>query len=96
MGRLCGSYFDNIVIRRGHYLRGRDEQNMYQILQKGIKEGGKTESVTIIPESDEAIRHAVKQAIKNELVVVLGDGVPNDISIVNQIRDEANAIGSPV
>jgi cyanophycin synthetase len=93
MGRLCGSYFDNIVIRRGHYLRGRDEQSMYQILQEGINEGGKTESVTIIPESDEAIRHAVKQAIKNELVVVLGDGVPNDISIVNKIRDEANAIG---
>jgi cyanophycin synthetase len=96
MGRLCGAHFNNIVIRRGHYLRGRDEQNMYQILQEGIKEGGKTESVTIIPESDEAIRHAVKQAIKNELVVVLGDGVPNDISIVNKIRDEANVIGAPV
>jgi cyanophycin synthetase len=45
MGRFAPSYFDNIVIRRGHYLRGQ-------------------------------------QAIKNELVVVLGDGVPNDISIV--------------
>ena len=93
MGRLCGSHFDNIVIRRGHYLRGRDEQEMYRILQEGIKEGGKTDTVKIVPESADAIRQAVKQARKNELVVVLGDGVPNDISIVNKIRDEANALG---
>jgi cyanophycin synthetase len=94
MGRLCGAHFDSIVIRRGNYLRGRDEQQMYRILQDGIKEGGKTESVNIVPESADAIRHAVKEAGKGDLVVVLGDGVPNDISIVNKIRDEANAFSS--
>jgi cyanophycin synthetase len=88
MGRLCGAHFDNIVIRRGHYLRGRDEQEMYRILQAGIKEGGKTKSVEIVPESGEAITKAVNNANKGELVVVLGDGVPNDIAIVNKLRDK--------
>ncbi|HEX8289708.1 MAG TPA: cyanophycin synthetase [Pyrinomonadaceae bacterium] len=92
MGRLCGKHFDNIVIRRGNYLRGRDEQQMYQILQEGIKEGGKAANVKIIPESQDAIRNAINQAGKGELVVVLGDGVPNDISIVNKIRDEVNSV----
>ncbi len=90
MGRLCGSFFERVVIRRGHHLRGRDEQEMYRLLEEGIKAGGKTESIKIIPESDEAINEAVKNAEKGELVVILGDDVLNDIAIVNQIRDEIN------
>ncbi len=91
MGRLCAAHFDSIVIRRGHYLRGRDEQNMYQILQEGIKSSGREEvTVKLIPESYEAIDYAVSQSKMGELVVVLGDGVPNDLSIINKLRDKAH------
>ncbi|HEY0659456.1 MAG TPA: cyanophycin synthetase, partial [Pyrinomonadaceae bacterium] len=90
MGRLCAEHFERIIIRRGHYLRGRDEQNMYELLQAGIKEAGKDTKVKIMPESRDAIQYAVKQSYKGELIVVLGDGVPNDIALVNQIRDEVN------
>ncbi|MCU1289935.1 MAG: cphA [Acidobacteria bacterium] len=94
MGRLCGKHFNNVIIRRGNYLRGRDEQQMYRILQEGIKEAGKDTQINIIPESMDAIRQAVKQAEPGELVVVLGDGVPNDLSIINKLRDEVNALNA--
>jgi len=91
MGRLCGAYFERVVIRRGHHLRGRDEAEMYRLLKEGIKEGGRAASVEIVPESREAILYAVENSKPGELIVLLGDDVANDISIVNQIRDDMNA-----
>ena len=93
-GRVAGEVFDRIVIRRGNYLRGRDEHEMYDLLKAGIAESGREPAVRVIPEGAAAIRHAVKNARKNELVVTLGDRVPDDIAIVQGLRDEyANTDG---
>lgn len=88
MGRIAGENFDRIVLRRGHYLRGRDEQQTYQLLQQGIAASGNEPQVRIIPESKEAIHHAVKNCRKGELVVTLADRVPDDIAAVQEIRDK--------
>jgi len=87
-GRVAGENFDRIVIRRGHYLRGRDEQNMYDLLKTGIGESGREPVIRVIPEGPDAIRHAVKNARKNELVVTLADKVADDIVTVHALRDE--------
>jgi cyanophycin synthetase len=92
MGKLCGENFERIIIRRGDYLRGRGEQNMYQLLQEGIKESGKDVSVKIVPESRDAIQHALKTARKGELVVTLGDRVRDDIEFVKEFRDSVTPI----
>lgn len=92
MGLLCGENFERIIIRRGNYLRGRDEQGMYELLQEGIKSSGKDAAVRIIPESREAIHHALKHARKGELVVTLGDRVQDDIEYVKEFRDQAMPI----
>jgi len=87
-GRVAGEVFDRIVIRRGHYLRGRDEQNMYELLKAGVADSGRSPAVRVIPEGPDAIRHAVKNARKSELVVTLADKVPEDIVTVQALRDE--------
>ncbi|MFN0280250.1 MAG: cyanophycin synthetase [Pyrinomonadaceae bacterium] len=87
LGQIAGETFDRIVIRRGHYLRGRDEQNMYKLLQEGIARSGREPTVRIIPESRDAIHHAIKYARKKELVVTLADRVPDDIRYVQEYRD---------
>lgn len=92
MGRLCGENFERIVIRRGNYLRGRDEQNMYDLLREGVNQSGKNAAVRIVPESREAIHHTLKHARKGELVVTLGDRVNDDIEFVKEFRDRVNPI----
>jgi cyanophycin synthetase len=92
MGKLCGENFERIIIRRGDYLRGRGEQNMYELLQEGIKASGKEVSVRIIPESRDAIQYALKHARKGELVVTLGDRVKDDIENVREFRDSVTPI----
>jgi cyanophycin synthetase len=92
MGKICGEHFEQVIIRRGNYLRGRNEQEMYRLLQEGIQQNGNNVKVKIVPESDEAIRYALDHARKGELIVTLGDRVRQDIELVKKFRDEINPI----
>ena len=86
--KLAGDNFDRIVIRRGNYLRGRSEEDMFRLLQEGVAQSENTPQVRIIAESRDAIAHAIKHGRKGELVVTLADLVPMDIGYVQEIRDE--------
>lgn len=90
MGRLCAETFERIIIRRGNYLRGRGEENMYALLQEGIKSQGSNPTVKIIPDSREAMDYAFTNARKGELVVTLGDRVKEDIEFVKEFREKFN------
>jgi cyanophycin synthetase len=87
MGRLCAESFDRIIIRRGNYLRGRSQEEMFELLQEGIRSDGKNPKVEIIPESSAAFLHAFETAQKGELIVTLGDYVSEDIKFVTEFRD---------
>ncbi|HJS50418.1 MAG TPA: cyanophycin synthetase [Pyrinomonadaceae bacterium] len=85
--KVIADTFDRIVIRRGNYLRGRSDQEMFELLQEGIAQSENKPQVRVIPESREAIHHAIKHARKGELVVTLADLVPDDIKYVQEMRD---------
>ncbi|MFL6466695.1 MAG: cyanophycin synthetase [Pyrinomonadaceae bacterium] len=87
MGEIAGNTFDRIVIRAGHYLRGRKPEDAAALLQEGIARTRKEPQVRVINASREAIQHAIKNARKGELVVTLADIVPDDIRYVQEIRD---------
>jgi cyanophycin synthetase len=86
-GKIAADHFERIVIRRGNYLRGRTEEDMYRLLQEGMAQSEKTPHIRVMPESRDAIHHAIKHGRKGELVVTLADLVPNDIAHVQEYRD---------
>src|SRR5207248_9383500 len=85
--RIAGENFDRVIIRRGNYLRGRSEEEMVNMLQEGVAKSEKKPQVRVIPESRDAIHHAIKHGRKGELVVTLADLVPMDIRYVDEYRD---------
>jgi cyanophycin synthetase len=87
-GKIAADAFDRIVIRKGHYLRGRAEENIYQLLQEGIAQSENAPQVRIIADSRDAMLHAIKNGRKGELVVTLADRVPDDIAFLQDIRDK--------
>ncbi len=91
MGRLCAETFDKLIVRRGDYLRGRTQEEVFNLLQEGVRESGKDLDFRIIHESKEAIFQTLNEAKKGELVVILADTVSKDITYVNQYRDELSA-----
>lgn len=88
MGEIAGNAFDRIVIRAGHYLRGRASADVAILIQEGVARTGKEPQVRVIPDSRDAIQHAIKYGRKGELIVTLADIVPDDISYVQEIRDK--------
>jgi cyanophycin synthetase len=95
LGRLAAGAFDRIVLRRGDHLRGRTEDNMRELLMEGIREVNKDVPVEYIAETPDAISHALKNAGKGDLVVILGDTVRKDIEFVNKYREKiAQNIGN--
>ena len=68
-------------------MRGRTDEEMFQLLQEGIARSENKPQVRVIAESRDAIHHAIKNARKGELVVTLADRVPDDIKYVQEIRD---------
>lgn len=87
MGEIAGGAFDRVVIRAGHYLRGRDAAEVAKLLEEGINRNETKPQVRIIPDGRDAFRHAIKYARKGELIVTLADIVPNDIYYVQEIRE---------
>ena len=61
------------------------------LLQEGIKQSGKEPAVRVMPDGRTAIHHAIKNARKGELVVILADKVMKDIGYVQEFRDLADA-----
>ena len=88
MGKLSADIFDKLIIRRGNYLRGRSQENVFALLKEGVAESDKNITVEIIEDSHDAIHTAFEKAEKNELVVILADSVVKDLKIVNEYRDE--------
>jgi cyanophycin synthetase len=87
-GKIAADAFDRIVIRKGHYLRGRSEEEIYRLLQEGIAQSEAEPQVRIIADSRDAMYHAIKYCRKNELIVTLADRVPDDIQYLHDLRDE--------
>jgi cyanophycin synthetase len=88
MGKLCAETFDKLILRRGDYLRGRTQEEVFNLLSEGIEESGRQLDFRIIKESKEAIFQTLNEAKKGELVVILADTVSKDIAFVNEFRDE--------
>ncbi len=88
MGKLTAEVFDKLIVRRGDYLRGRTQEEVFDLIKEGVKESGKNIEFEVIEESKEAIYNALENAKKGELVVILADTVSKDIDFVNQYRDE--------
>ena len=85
--KIIADNFDRVIIRRGNYLRGRTEEELIGLLQEGVAKSENKPQVRVIPESRDAIRHAIEHGRKGELVVTLADLVPDDIKYVQEIRD---------
>ncbi len=92
MGRIAGGMFDKLIIRRGDHLRGRSEQSVFDLLQAGVNESGKTPDVKIIKDTEESVLYALDTAKAGDLVVILADSVKEDLAIVNQYREKLAAV----
>lgn len=92
LGRAAAKMLTSIIIREDESLRGRETGVINKLVLEGVKSEKPDIDVKIIEDEVEAINHALKNAKKNELIIILPDNISRAIEIVHKYRDKLNKI----
>jgi cyanophycin synthetase len=71
LGVLAGGADDVIIAEKEHYLRGRDLEEMNELLRAGAREGGYTDDIPSAPSEVEALSHLLGRAGRGDVCVVM-------------------------
>jgi cyanophycin synthetase len=88
IGSIAAEMFDEIIIRQDKRLRGRTEEELINMLNDGIKMKDPNKKTTIIPSEKEAIKFAVKNAVKGSLIVLCSDVIPDALELVKHFKEQ--------
>lgn len=87
---IAARMFDHIIIRQEKYLRGRTEEELINLILKGIQNSGKKVTHEVISKEVEALKHAINSAENGSFITALSDVVTNAIEIVQEYLDKEN------
>lgn len=88
IGSIAAEMFDEIIIRQDKRLRGRTEQELIKMLNDGIQKKNPNKKTTIIPSEKEAIKYAVKNAVKGSLIILCSDVIPDALDLVKHFKEQ--------
>lgn len=87
LGRMAAKMFDQIIIRQDKNLRGRTDQEIISMIQKGISDVDPGKKVQVITSEAEAIRYAILNAVKGSFITICSDVVPEALNIVMGLKE---------
>ena len=92
LGKSAAKMLTSIIIREDASLRGRKEGEVNKIVLEGVRSVKPDVPVKTIEDEVKAINFGLKNAKKDDLLVILPDNIPRAIEIVNKFRDKLNEI----
>jgi cyanophycin synthetase len=94
MGRLAASFFDEIIIRLDKDLRGRQADEIVDLLRQGIASENPAIKVTVIPDEKEAMAYAIQHAREGSVAVHFSEKVMDSIAYITQFQAEEKEAGT--
>lgn len=92
LGKSAAKMLTSIIIREDASLRGRKEGEVNKIVLEGVRSEKPDVPVKTIEDEVKAINFGLKNAKKDDLLVILPDNIPRAIEIVNKFRDKLSEI----
>jgi cyanophycin synthetase len=87
LGRQAAKMFDEIVIRQDKNLRGRTEDEIIELIKRGIKEVDPNKKVTSFKRESDAIDFAIKNARKGTFLTICSDVVPAALDQILALKE---------
>lgn len=88
LGSLAGQMFDEIVVRQDRNLRGRSEQEIIDLMLKGIHMVNPNKQVKVIPTEKEAIDYVMKHSKKGAFITICSDVVPDALDQIMKYKED--------
>lgn len=92
VGLESAKIFDEIIIRQDKNLRGRKEEDMIDLITRGIHRVNPVKKITVFRREDEAIDYAIQQATKDCFIVIISDVVPDALEQVKRYKDQEDGM----
>lgn len=86
--RIAAQMFDRIIICQEKYLRGRSQQELIELLLKGIEEIKPGMEVIINNSGDDCLRYIISTAKPGSYITILSDTIDNAIGKVSEYLDK--------
>jgi len=87
IGRIAAGRFERYICRRDDQLRGRKSDEVPNLLRDALLEhGAGAEQVIVIPDEQEAVDSALREAEPGDLVLIFGDAITRTWKQVIQFR----------
>lgn len=86
LGKVSAEVFDEIVIRRAGILRGRDPQELIDLMLEGIRKVDENLPVTIVADEQKAILCSVEKATKGTYITLISDDIPMAIGFLKDLK----------
>ena len=86
LGEAAADVFDEIIIRQDKNLRGRTEQEIIDLMTKGIHNIDPNKKIVVIKKESEAIDYAFQNAVKDSFIVITSDVVPDALEQVKHYK----------
>lgn len=88
LGSIAAQMFDEIVVRQDKNLRGRTDQEIIDLMLKGVHEVDANKNVKVIPTEKEAIDYVIKNAIKGAFITICSDVVPDALEQIMKYKED--------
>ena len=86
LGEEAARIFDEIIIRQDRNLRGKSEQEIIDLMLKGIKQVDPNKKVTVIQAEKAAIDHAIQKAEMDSFIVICSDVIPDALEQIMELK----------
>ncbi len=86
--RIAAQMFDKIIICQEKYLRGRKQQDLIDLLLKGIQEVKPDMEIIINNNGDDCLKYIMATAKSGSFITILSDTIDNAIGKVSEYLDK--------
>jgi cyanophycin synthetase len=88
LGSVAAKMFNEVIIRQDKNLRGKTEQEIIDLMMRGISEVDPNKKVTVIKKETEAIEFAIKNAERGSFITICSDVVPDALDQIMKMKEQ--------
>ncbi|MEQ8910310.1 MAG: cyanophycin synthetase [Vicingaceae bacterium] len=88
LGKVSAEIFDEIIIRQDAELRGRTQEEILELLMKGIASANKVNKVDVVANENLAILKVIEEGRKGSFITVISDAIPESIQLIRSLKEK--------